>query len=256
VVEIPHAGLGVQPFDCASVVAPPRALASDADLFVDELYADAPAEGATLLVSHVSRYLCDLNRSEADLDERAAEGGASRSAPHGLIWIATTEGLPAMSRRLTRAELALRLDSIYRPYHATLRRLLDEKRRRFGHVVLLCGHSMPSRGKGRFADQPRADLVPGSRGRTTAAARVIDCPDQLARERGWTVSHDDPYRGGFTTAHYGNPRRSEHAIQVEISRRLYMNELTHGKLPNEFRKVRSFCRTLVARLGALKLASS
>jgi N-formylglutamate amidohydrolase len=113
---------------------------------------------------------------------------------------------------------------------------------------------MPSRGKGRVR-RTRAQIVPGSRGRTTACAAVIDAPEQLARGRGWSVAHDDPYRGGFTTAHYGKPERSIHAVQVEISRSLYMDESALKKLPNEFAEVRSYCRTLVARLGELKLAS-
>jgi N-formylglutamate deformylase len=254
VVEVPHAGLGVTPANLATLIAPARSLAVDADLYVDELYADAPDHGATLLVSHVSRYVCDLNRAEPDVDSRAVSGAATHNSPHGLVWIATTEGAPALSRPLTAAEFENRLTSVYQPYHGALANLLERKRRRFGFAVLLCGHSMPSRGRGR-GHRARADIVPGSRGRTTASPIVIDCPDALARERGWSVAHDDPYRGGFTTAHYGKPSRGVHAVQVEISRRLYMDELSLLKLPNAFESVRHYCRTLVARLGELTLAS-
>ncbi len=255
VVEVPHAGLGVPPTGLATLVAPARSLAVDADLYVDELYADAPRFGASLIVSHVSRYICDLNRAEQDLDPRAVAGVPSRGSTHGLVWVATTDGLPALSRPLHQSELDERLEQIYRPYHAALARLLDRKRERFGFAILLCGHSMPSRGRGR-GQRERADIVPGSRGRTSAAAAVIDCPDAVARERGWTVAHDDPYRGGYTTVRYGNPLGAVHAVQVEIARRRYMDERTLAKLPNEFNDVRRYCGTVVARLGKLELASS
>ena len=65
VVEVPHAGLYVPPQFLPELLAPARALGRDADLYVDELYADAPEEGASLLVSHTSRYVADLNRGEA-----------------------------------------------------------------------------------------------------------------------------------------------------------------------------------------------
>ena len=255
IVEIPHAGLQVDHTSLGTLAAPARSLAADADLYVDELYANATEVGASVLVAHLNRYVCDLNRAESDVDPRAAEGGAAQNSPHGLIWWATTTGVPALTRVLARSELQRRIESYYRPYHVALRQLIAEKRARFGHAIVLCAHSMPSQGRvpGSRETVARADIVPGSRGRSSAAAACIDLPDLLARERGWQVSHDDPYRGGFTTAQYGQPSRGVHVIQVEIARRLYMDELSFGKNPRDFNKLQEYCRTLVARLGALQL---
>ncbi len=255
VVEVPHAGLVVDPPALATLVAPARALGRDADLYVDELYADAPAEGATLLVAHVSRYVCDLNRPEDDVDERAVQGLPTRSAPHGLVWVRTTDHEPALAAPLARSELRRRIESIYRPYHETLLALLERKRARFGWAVLLCAHSMPSRGRrgGSSPETARADIVPGSRGRSSAAPAVIDAADELASLRGWSVAHDQPYTGGYAVGRHGRPRESMHALQVEIARRLYMDEATLTRKPKEFEAVRTYCRSLVAHLGALKL---
>ena len=44
------------------------------------------------------------------------------------------------------------------------------------------------------------------------------------RERGYVVSRNKPYAGGFITEHYGNPAAGLHAIQLEINRALYMDE--------------------------------
>lgn len=255
VVEVPHAGLAIDALAAASLASPVRALGVDADLYVDELYQDAPDCGATLLVARISRYVCDLNRSEEDVDPLAASGGTAHSAPHGLIWRSTTEGHRALLHPLSRAELRRRVETYYRPYHACLQGLLDEKRRRFGVAILVAGHSMPSRGRYGHIDtgQARADVVPGSRGRTSASAEIIETPERIAKARGWTVSHDNPYRGGFTTAHYGRPREGQHAVQVELARRLYMDEETLEKKPGRFEETRAYCRELVAALGALRL---
>jgi N-formylglutamate amidohydrolase len=255
VVEVPHAGVLVDAESLATLAAPARAIGQDADLWVDELYAKAPSLGATLVVAHASRYVCDLNRAETDVDGLAVVGATARSAPHGLIWRATTDNQPSLSAPLSREELERRLDLVYRPYHQTVGTLLEAKRRKFGFAVILCAHSMPSQGRVGHPDagRERADVVPGSRGRTSAAAVVIDTPDVLARERGLSVTHDDPYRGGFSTAHYGRPDAGFHAVQVELARRLYMDERTLSKKPGEFDKIRDFCEALVARLGALRL---
>ncbi len=71
---------------------------------------------------------------------------------------------------------------------------------------------------------------------------------------GWTVAHDDPYRGGFSTGHYGRPSAGVHAVQVELSRRLYMDERSLGKKLKDFEHTREYCRAVVARLGRVALA--
>lgn len=257
VVEVPHAGLGLDALTAASLAAPVRSLGIDADLYVDELYADVPDVGATLLVAEISRYVCDLNRSESDVDPLAASGGGAQRAPHGLIWRDTTEGTRALVQPLSREELERRIELYYRPYHRRLGELLEAKRAKFGYAILLAGHSMPSRGRQGHVDtgRDRADVVPGSRGRTTARGEVIDTPERLARELGWSVVHDDPYRGGFTTAHYGRPDQGWHAVQVELSRRLYMDEQTLQKKPAGFEQTRRFCTALAKALGGLELQS-
>lgn len=255
VVEIPHAGVLVDAESLATLAAPGRAIGQDADLYVDELYEHAPALGATVLVARASRYVCDLNRAETDIDGLAVQGGSSRAAPHGLIWRATTENQPSLLSPLTPAELSRRLELVYRPYHRTLSSLLEQKRAKFGFAIVLCAHSMPSQGRLGHSDagRDRADVVPGSRGRTSAAPSAIEAADPLAHERGWTIAHDDPYRGGFSTAHYGRPTAQFHAVQVELARRLYMDERTLAKKSSTFNIVQGFCDALVARLGELRL---
>jgi N-formylglutamate deformylase len=254
VVEVPHAGLYVDATALSTLLAPANALGRDADLYVDELFHDAPSEGAALITSHVSRYVIDLNRADSDFDALAVENGSARVSPHGLIWRTTTEGRSALVGPLPRAELERRLDTYYRPYHAAVRRLLDARVTSFGYAILLCAHSMPSRGRDGHQDlgRERADVVPGTRGRTSAAAVVIDTVDRVVREAGFSVAHDQPYRGGFSTGHYGRPEHAVHAIQVELNRKLYMNELSLEKKPRDFDALTAFCRRLTRELARLE----
>jgi N-formylglutamate amidohydrolase len=254
VVEVPHAGLSVDATTLSTLLAPASALGRDADLFVDELFANAPSVGAALLIAHSSRYVVDLNRAETDVDALAVEGGSARVSPHGLIWRTTTEGRSALSGPLPRAELERRLKTYYRPYHTELRHLLDARVRKFGHALLLCAHSMPSRGRDGHRDpgRERADVVPGSRGRTSAAGALIDLVDRTVREAGFSIAHDQPYRGGFSTGHYGRPDEGVHAVQIELNRRLYMNEITLERRSADFERLREFCTELVRRLSDVR----
>ena len=257
VVEVPHAGLSLDGPALATLTAPARSIGRDADLWVDELYAAAPSCGASLLVAHVSRYVVDLNRSERDVDADTIEGAPSHArATRGIVWRLTSEGTRLHDAPLPRRELDRRLDTYYRPYHRTLAALIERKRAKFGFALVLAAHSMPSLGRGRgdgSADPGarRADVVPGTRGRTSAAHAFIDAVDAHARDAGLTVAHDEPYQGGFTTVHYGRPAEAVHVVQVEIARRLYMDETTLEKTP-AFDRMALFCGDLVARLGGIR----
>lgn len=274
IVEVPHAGLDLPAPFLEPLAAPARALGRDADLYVDLLYGDAPAEGASILVARTSRYVVDLNRAEGDVDGDVVEGArADVRLQHGLVWRTTSEGEPALFRKLRPAELEERLELLWRPYHRALASAIARKQARFGLAVVLAAHSMPSVERNGMRDpwsprarpgpprdrpdgrdpRARADVVPGTRGRRSADARFIDAVEAHAAAAGWTVRHDDPYAGGFTTQHYGRPSTGVHAVQVELARRLYLDEATLR--PNQaFAGTRAWCRELVARLGRLALA--
>jgi N-formylglutamate deformylase len=260
IVEVPHAGLDLPPHVLEVLAAPARAVGRDADLYVDRLYEEAPSEGATLLVCRTSRYAIDVNRAESDVDGDVVESGRTDvTLHHGLVWRTTSDGDAALRRRLTRAELEERLEALWRPYHDTLATLIERKRARFGVAIVLAAHSMPSVERtprphilpGRGPNGPpaqRADVVPGTCGRRSAAGRLIDTVEAHAIAHGFSVRHDDPYAGGYTTQHYGRPAEGVHVVQVELARRTYLDEATL-RPSSELPATRAWCTALVRALG-------
>jgi N-formylglutamate deformylase len=255
IVEVPHAGLEVAPAFMPEMLASARALGRDADLYVDELYGAAHGLGASVLLARASRYVVDLNRDANDIDSQSVDGAPAAHSPRGVIWRLTTEGERAIAAPLRRAAYEERMNRVYRPYHARLEELIRQKRDRFGLAVVLAGHSMPSLGRSLHPDRgsARADVVPGTQGRTSAHARFIDIVDAHARQAGLSVAHDDPYKGGYTTQHYGRPDAGVHVVQVELARRLYMDELTLQRTPGKLEALRAWCGELVAKLGRAAL---
>ena len=249
IVEVPHAGLALDPQSLALCSAPAKSIGKDADLYVDELFSAAPGLGAHLITARLSRYVCDLNREPHDIDAYTSTEGGATSSPHGVVWRKTTDGRPALIAPVPGAEIERRLDLVYRPYHARLAALIDEKKSKFGYVVLLCGHSMPSFGR---LGERRADVVPGSQGKTTTHRAVLRTIEQVTSGAGYDFAHDAPYKGGFSTQHYGSPAAHVHAVQIELSRRLYMDEATLAKT-DEFSRCQQYCQELVAALGRTAL---
>lgn len=254
-VEVPHSGLQVPPDVEAEIEATPLAVLRDSDIYVDQLYERAPEQGATLLVSRVSRYVVDLNRGPDEVDSAAVpRHPKARHIPaRGVVWRARTDGTPLLRAPLTIDQFAKRIELYYKPYHQKLREVAARMREEHGHVVILAAHSMPSTGRRVFGGREvrRADIVPGTRGRSTADGRIIDLVDAHFRGAGLSVKHDDPYRGGWTTSSYGAPKRGQHAIQIELNRALYVNEETSEIKKRDFAQLQEVLDQLVSKLGEL-----
>jgi N-formylglutamate amidohydrolase len=124
----------------------------------------------------------------------------------------------SMRARLPVDDALLRIELLYKPYHRALQRLLQATQRRFGMAVLVDCHSMPSSQGGRD-EGSRADFVIGRPLRHELRPGIYaDIVDHALRSRGYVVTRNKPYAGGFITEHYGNPASDCHALQIEINR--------------------------------------
>jgi N-formylglutamate deformylase len=66
---------------------------------------------------------------------------------------------------------------------------------------------------------------------------------------GYEVKVNDPYKGVELVRAYSNPRGKRHSLQIELNKRLYLNEATLEKTPG-FRKLQSNLGKLLEALAA------
>ena len=247
VVSVPHAGISTEGF--ASALAPTLDVRCDADLFVDQLY--ALATPAVFVRARLSRFVCDLNRHPDDVSARAVpDHPAPRNADgRGFLWEVTTTGAAALAGPLSLPAWQQR-QAIHAAYHGTLTQALERARQRFGFAILLDGHSMPSVGRTGHSDtgRPRAAIVPGDRRGTSCSAALSRLVGDHFKAAGLTVAFNEPYQGGFITTHHGKPQADVHAIQIEMRRDLYMNEIAFEPLPDRFAALGATLTTLMRRL--------
>jgi N-formylglutamate amidohydrolase len=210
------------------------ALRRSEDAHVDRLFAPVVALGAPLLRANFPRAFLDVNREPFELDPRMFEGRLPPFANTRSMRVAgglgtvprvVADGQEIYARRLPVGEATARIDGLYKPYHRTLRSLIQRTVRSHGHCVLIDCHSMPSTSLGRDTDS-KADVVLGDRYGTACAPSLIDSVEAAFRARGFRVVRNKPYAGGFITEHYGEPNFGRHALQIEVNRALYMNEVS------------------------------
>jgi N-formylglutamate amidohydrolase len=208
------------------------------DAYVDDLIAPTADAGAALILARYGRAWMDLNRAPWELDPTMfsdalpdfAQGRTARVAA-GLGAIARTagEGQAIYARKLTFAEAQARVASTHVPYHDALDRLLARARSAHGMAVLIDWHSMPE-AAAKTALTPRhgkgCDMVLGDRFGASCTRKLTDLVETELEGMGYRVARNAPYAGGYTTEHYGRPASRTHALQIEISRALYLDEET------------------------------
>lgn len=208
------------------------------DFLVDALVAGGVTHGMPMLKANFPRAFLDVNREPYELDPKMFEGKLPDYANTRSIRVASglgtiakivAEGEMIYSGKVPVEDALSRIEDIYRPYHATLRRLLAKTHVKFGFSVLIDCHSMPSNG-GQASFVPKPDFVLGDRFGSSCNASITHGAKNLLQQMGYNVEINKPYAGGFITEHYGRPHNGLHALQIEINRGLYMDEIR--MLPN------------------------
>ncbi|WAC59742.1 N-formylglutamate amidohydrolase [Brevundimonas sp. SL130] len=218
----PHSGQ-TYPDDMGAVAGLSRSsLRSAEDALVGALVRAGPDHGAPLIEARIGRAYLDLNRDPAELDPGLiddVEGpvGAKTRAGYGLIPRLTGDGLALYDRRLSRAEADARIRAAHAPYHAALADLMARTHARCGRAVLIDWHSMPARAVG-------AEVVLGDRHGSSCSTRLTRRLRDLFEAMGWRVALNHPYAGGWSTQVWGRPDEGYEAIQIELSRSLYLDE--------------------------------
>lgn len=260
----PHSGSHYPEDFLDQAALDPQNLRRSEDSFVDELFGAAPAYGAPLLKALFPRAYVDANREAYELDPAMFDGPlpgfvntASPRVSAGLGTIArvVASGADIYRRKLSFQEAEQRIERCYHPYHAALRRLIGETEVQFGCCLLIDCHSMPSIGGPNDTDagSSRVDFVLGDCYGTSCAALITDITENTLAKFGYRVVRNTPYAGGHTTRHYGAPAEGRHTLQIEVNRRLYMNETTHTKLPG-FSQLQQHLTELIATVTGLSVS--
>ena len=244
VFNSPHSGRFYAPEFLAATRLNHLAIRKSEDFLVDELFACAVPLGASMLSANFPRAWLDVNREPYELDPSMFFGALPTFANTNSSRV--TGGLGTIARVVSETEeiyrtkipvddALLRIETLYKPYHAALRILLAQCVVRFGHAVLVDCHSMPSATENATRRTPniaRADFVIGDRYGASCSPEITHAVHEFLTDLGYNVALNKPYAGGFITEHYGRPENGLHSIQIEINRALYMDEINMKRSSN------------------------
>lgn len=241
VLDSPHSGVDF-PADFGSVLSE-FDLREGEDCFVDALWQPATERGVGLIAATAPRTYLDVNRHAGDVDLALIEGGRwpGELVPSGkarigkaLVWRTLDDGRPIYDRKLAVAEVAGRIERVHAPYHRAVRARIEATHARFGASWHVNCHSMNAVGGAQAeggVGRARPDFVVGDRDGTSCDAGLTELIRSTLAAMGYHVTVNDPYKGVELVRAYADPRAGRMSVQLEVNKRLYMDEST--RTPND-----------------------
>lgn len=235
VLDSPHSGTYYPP-EFQPIVGPMVYRRAE-DMDVDVLFDAASGLGLPMLKALFGRIFVDVNRARDDIDPASIEGtprapcapSAKAELGKGVVWMAAPpDGGPLYSGRLNASDVEARLATYWDPYRAALSDLLAGVHAAHGKVYYIDCHSMQAVSTGMHEEgvgKRRADIVLGDRKGQSCAPEFTALAAQALEIEGFDVAINIPYQGADLVISHGNPAGGFHALQIEVNRRLYMDEV-------------------------------
>ncbi len=192
----------------------------DTDWFVHDLYDFALDLNISQIIAEFSRYVVDLNRDfkgeSLYHDGRFVTGVVpTKSFSKKDLYISE---VPSTS------EIERRLKIYYWPYYYKISEILLELKREFGYAILFDCHSI-KRNVPTISKDPFPDLILGDNDLNSANPILSEVAlKTLSKDMLFEVTHNHPFKGGHITRWFGKPSENIHALQLEMSQDLYLDE--------------------------------
>lgn len=231
-ITIPHSGEQVPSLTPWLTLLPEQVLMCDVDRYVDILYHPSIIAGKIRSVkTQWHRYAADLNRVPEDIDCTSVLGNLNPAGMHnrGFHWVVTTYNEKLMPEPMLLETHNKLVELVYEPFHSEIRKNYSAiEQAGFKKIYHLDAHSMPSLGTKMHRDpgEQRAEIVVSDCKGLSCDPKFKDLVIKAYSLAGFKVAYNWPYFGGRLTEAYGAPANGRHAIQVEMNRSLYMDEVS------------------------------
>ena len=225
-VSFPHSGTEVPELIRQRFTGAAQRLA-DTDWYVPELYEFLARLPVSTVTANYSRYVVDVNRP--------AEGAALYPGQRETELCPTStfadQPIYRDGELPDEDEVALRREIYWQPYHQTISAELERIKAIHGYALLWDAHSIAAQVP-RFFDGVLPTLNLGTADGQSCDPPLAEDLHSVMQKSGFTSVHNGRFKGGFITRHYGDPRASIHAVQMEIAQSAYLSDqMTAQKMP-------------------------
>ncbi len=221
-VSVPHCGTAFPEELIPHFKKEKISFPDDTDFFVDKVYDFVSELGITMIYAHYNRWVIDLNRSP--INQNLYDDGRIITS---LTPITDFLGKPIYQSAKFEPdvkEVQRRKEKYYLPYYDAVTKVLNNFKKEFGIGVLWDAHSI-RRLVPTIQTEPFPSFILGTNDGQSANGTFIEAAKQGIATSGKECSYNHPFKGGNITRHFGNPAQNIHALQLEMIKTMYMDDV-------------------------------
>jgi len=186
-----------------------------------------------------SRFVVDLNRERNDFKKG-----------QGVIITETWANEKVLKKELSESEVEDRLKFFYDPFYEKLDFFLNKSKE---PLLVIAGHSMDSIGSESTGDngEERPEICLAI-GRGTVSKEILSLFEKEFKIAGYTVKINNPYSGKRAKlSYYCSAISNVQAIEVEINKKVYMDEKTFLLKEESIKKLRETLLRIIKKVKKL-----
>lgn len=218
-VSMPHIGTEI-PADLQAAYVPRALAVEDTDWHLDQLYNFLPELGASVIKPRYSRFVIDLNRPP---DDAPMYPGASNTELCPTRFF-SGDALYQPGCEPGPDERSRRREQYWQPYHMALAAELERIKAEHGYALLWDAHSIRSVLPWLFEGALPGLNIGSADGAAADVSITAAVLSACASNPQFSHVLNGRFKGGYITRHYGAPKARVQAVQLEMSRYVYMRE--------------------------------
>lgn len=240
-ISIPHDGSHI-PEDIVKTMHPFAHKTPDRDIFVAQLFNFAKDFDISVLKTHISRYVIDMNRPADNTTLYPGQSGTQ------LCPTSSFDNQPLYINEPNKEDIIKRIEDYWQPYHQIIADKLAVIKEQHGYAILIDAHSIKSRVT-RFFEGQLPDINIGTNSGQSCSKEIENkIRTVLQKQKCYSYVFNERFKGGYITRNYGKPENKIHAIQIELSQVNYLDENTNRFLPEKAEKLKTVLIRLVNNL--------
>jgi N-formylglutamate deformylase len=190
-VSIPHCGTFIPP-ELRHAYTPRALRVEDTDWYLDEVYDFVKAKGASLLTSHISRYVIDNNRPPENAPMYMGQNNTELCPTRHFT------GEEIYLEKPSDVEVNRRINIYWQAYHTALATELARLKAIHGYALLWDGHSIKSTLPWLF-EGVLPDLNLGTANGESCAKDLLFKLENIAAKSGYSYAVNGRFKGGYIT---------------------------------------------------------
>ena len=232
ILSFPHSGRNYKKDFLSQITVGKNELRLSEDMYLDKLFSHCTNMSLNSIFAEFPRVYLDVNRERFEINHKALrdypkkikflDSNLSKSGI-GVIHTNSSNGKFFYKGKISWDNFALRLENYYDPWYDSLDKISSDMLNKFSKILILDCHSMPS----KIAINDRNsdfDFNIGDYNGSSCNLSIVNFMREYISNLGFKVGYNTPFSGQNILKKFGKPKIGINAIQLEVNKRLYLDE--------------------------------